>query len=68
MADLSPTDLDEQRLRFSQAALFANSSDVTVLFVPPAFTKDAIVEAIDSGGALHPIPPSQIRGHRARRA
>jgi len=48
--------------------VFANSSDVTVLFVPPAFTKDAIIEAIDSGGALHPIPPSQIRGHRARRA
>ncbi|ONI87134.1 succinate--CoA ligase subunit alpha [Saccharothrix sp. ALI-22-I] len=33
-------------------AMAATSADVTVVFVPPAFTKDAVVEAIDAGIGL----------------
>src|SRR5690606_30981143 len=30
-------------------AMAATGANVTVLFVPPAFTKDAVVEAVDAG-------------------
>ena len=33
-------------------AMDKTGADVSVLFVPPAFTKDAIIEAIDSGIGL----------------
>jgi succinyl-CoA synthetase alpha subunit len=33
-------------------AMAKTGADVTVIFVPPAFTKDAVIEAIDAGIAL----------------
>ena len=41
-------------------AMDATGADVSVVFVPPAFTKDAVVEAIDAGIA------AGRRDHRGR--
>ncbi len=48
-------------------AMAATGADVSVVFVPPAFTKAAVMEAIDAGMPLIVIITEGIAGARHRR-
>src|SRR5690606_9254980 len=46
-------------------AMSATGADVTVIFVPPQFTKDAVIEAIDAGIGLAVVITEGIPVHDA---